>query len=91
VTIPKVLKFQLNEWENYRGIFLRTRVETDKEKKVLVANYSKIQGPIIINRQGLVGFTHYFNDKPNDRNLEFDPTQNLLKHDDELTDPQFKP
>jgi hypothetical protein len=27
ITIPA------DEWENYRGIFLRTRVETDKEKK----------------------------------------------------------
>ena len=87
----KGIKIPGDEWEINRGIFLRTRVETDKEGKIISANYGKVQGPITINRQGVIGFTHYFNGRTNDRNLEFDPTQNLLKRDDELTDPQFKP
>lgn len=80
-----------SDWESYRGLFLKSRVQLDKEGKIISANYGKIQGAITINRQGTVGFTHYFNATPNDRNLEFDPSRNLLKSADESINPQFEP
>ena len=79
------------DWENYRGIFYRSRVQLDKDGKLISANYGKIQGPITINRQGSIGMTHYFNGTPNDRNLEFDPSKNLLKIAGDLSSPQFEP
>ena len=87
----KTLVINGADWENYRGIFYRSRVQLDKDGKVISAHYGKIQGPITLNRQGSVGMTHYFNAKPNDRNLEFDPSKNLLKPDSELGSPQFEP
>jgi hypothetical protein len=66
-------------------------VQLDKDGKVISAHYGKIQGPITLNREGSVGLTHYFNGKPNDRNLEFDPSKNLLKPDSDLGSPQFEP
>jgi hypothetical protein len=87
----KTLVINGADWENYRGLFYRSRVQLDKDSKVISAHYGKIQGPITINRQGSVGMTHYFNGTPNDRNLEFDPSKNLLKCDNELGSPQFEP
>ena len=87
----KTLVINGADWENYRGIFYRSRVQLDKDGKVISAHYGKIQGPITINRQGSIGMTHYFNGTPNDRNLEFDPSKNLLKSDNELGSPQFEP
>jgi len=79
------------DWENYQGVFLRSRVQVDKYGDIISANYGKIQGPIILSRRGTIGLTHYFNGTPNDRNLEFDPSKNLLKQDNELTSPRFEP
>ena len=87
----KTLVINGADWENYRGIFYRSRVQLDKDGKVISANYGKIQGPITINRQGSIGMTHYFNGTPNDRNLEFDPSKNLLKIAGDLSSPQFEP
>jgi len=87
----KTLVINGADWENYRGIFYRSRVQLDKDGKVISAHYGKIQGPITLNREGSAGMTHYFNGKPNDRNLEFDPSKNLLKTDNELGSPQFEP
>lgn len=87
----KTLVINAGDWENYRGIFYRSRVQLDKDGKVISAHYGKIQGPITLNREGSVGLTHYFNGKPNDRNLEFDPSKNLLKPDSDLGSPQFEP
>ena len=87
----KTLVINGADWENYRGIFLRSRVLLNKDGKIISANYAKIQGPIIVSRRGTIGLTHYFNGTPNDRNLEFDPSKNLLKTDNELGSPQFEP
>lgn len=87
----KTLVINGADWENYRGIFIRSRVQLDKDSKITSANYGKIQGQITLNRQGIIGFTHYFNGTPNDRNMEFDPSKNLLKSDNELGSPQFEP
>jgi hypothetical protein len=87
----KTLVINGADWENYRGIFYRSRVQLDKDGKIISAHYGKIQGPITLNRQGSVGITHYFNGTPNDRNLEFDTSKNLLRTDNELGSPQFQP
>lgn len=64
------------------GFFLRTRVKLDKEGKVISANYAKIYGDFQLDAErGLVDFIYYFNPVPNDRNLEFDPKQNLFPKD----------
>ncbi len=91
VNYVKTLVINGADWENYRGIFYRSRVQLDKDGKVISAHYGKIQGPITLNRQGVIGFTHYFNGTPNDRNLEFDPSKNQLKLDNDLGSPQFEP
>jgi hypothetical protein len=59
----------------------RVRTVTDKEGKIIGANYGKVYGPIEYGRmaeQHRLTFTYYFNPSANDRNLEFDPSQNLF-------------
>ena len=45
---------------------------------IISAHYTKIMGDIRLAAQGSLHFTYYFNPTANDRNLEFDPTQNLF-------------
>jgi hypothetical protein len=61
------------------GLFLRTRVKLDADGKVIAANYAKIYGDIYFDARGEVKFGYYYNPTPNDRNLEFDRSRNLLK------------
>lgn len=62
---------------------LRTRTQTDDTGNLISANYTvTVEGPEIVGpiaeHAGL--FLHYwFNPNPNDRNLEFDPSQNLAE------------
>lgn len=65
------------EGENEIGYYLRTRVTTDKDGKITEAHYAKILGRLGFS-QGVLIFHYYFNPTPNDRNLEFDPSRNLL-------------
>ncbi len=78
-----------NEDPMSTALFIRSRVKTDAAGKITSANFGKIQGPIIINRRGCIAFTHYFNPNPNDPNLEFDPSRNLL--DDPANPPELAP
>ena len=73
------------------GYFLRTRV-IEQDGKIISCNYGKISGDIRFDHRGsrwdakedeeksyaTVTLTYYFNPKPNDRNLEFDPSMNLF-------------
>jgi hypothetical protein len=63
------------------GFFLRTRVNLDRNGRIMSANYSKIVGDLRPDVQGMLEFTYYFNPVPNDRNLEFDPKRNLFPKD----------
>jgi len=54
-----------------RNYLLRVRTKADKSGKIESANYIKIYGEI-------PRFSYYFNPTANDRNLEFDPNQNLF-------------
>jgi len=54
-----------------RNYFIRIRTRTDEEGKIIYAHYGKIYGDF-------PWFTYYVNPTPNDRNIEFDPRQNLF-------------
>jgi|GEM_PF-587361 len=60
------------------GFFIRTRVILDEDGEIKSANYSKIHGEFSFDPRGSVSFSYYFNPVTNDRNLEFDPKQNLF-------------
>ncbi|MEM6885527.1 MAG: hypothetical protein AAF571_10875 [Verrucomicrobiota bacterium] len=75
------------------GYFFRTRLE-ESDGNVIAANYGKLASDIRFDpresgwhvshknkpkKYATVSFTYYFNPTPNDRNLEFDPKQNLFK------------
>jgi hypothetical protein len=61
-----------------KGFFVRTRVVLDRQGNIESANYAKIYGDIAFDPRGVVSFSYYFNPVVNDRNLEFDPEQNLF-------------
>lgn len=54
-----------------RIYYFRVRTALDGQGNVLSAHYGKIYGDFM-------QFRYYFNPAPNDRNVEFDPKQNLL-------------
>jgi len=62
-------------------LIFRTRSQYDEKGNLVSAHYGKIYGPIGVpgSINQIVSFTYYFNPTPNDRNLEFDGTNNLLK------------
>jgi hypothetical protein len=61
--------------------FFRVRTVLDEHGKVKSALYGKTRGDIEfwLRNPGL-RFTYYLNPNPNDRNMEFDPKQNLFKN-----------
>jgi hypothetical protein len=54
-----------------RNYFFRVRTVKDHEGNIVSAHYGKIYGDFM-------QFSYYLNPTPNDRNIEFDPKQNLL-------------
>ena len=87
----KASKQQSADIDSYNGelsYYFRVNTTLDEKGNVISANYGKIYGDIrfqlIPETQangrgpGYVSFTYYFNPTPNDRNVEFDPTKNLL-------------
>jgi hypothetical protein len=54
-----------------RNYFFRVRTAKDHEGNIVSAHYGKIYGDFM-------QFTYYLNPTPNERNIEFDPKQNLL-------------
>ncbi|HBA84462.1 MAG TPA: hypothetical protein DCZ95_10245 [Verrucomicrobia bacterium] len=88
MTKDKILKKDLFGAEEY--LIFRVRMVLDDKGNITSARYGKIYGPIEFGRigkveenRGGVRFTCYFNPTANDRNLEFDPSQNLFnwRHD----------
>jgi len=59
------------EYDPNRIYFFRVRTSLDHNGNVVSAHYGKIYGDFM-------QFTYYLNPTPNDRNIEFDPKQNLL-------------
>jgi hypothetical protein len=77
--------YSSSEWpEPVFGYFIRVRTQLDEQGNVKSALYGKIPGNFRFYagtkapRAGM-GFDYYLNPTPNDRNVEFDPKQNLLK------------
>lgn len=71
------------------GYFIRVRTVLDEQGNVKNALYGKIRGNFrfyagTIKPHSGMGFDYYLNPTPNDRNVEFDPKQNLLKNLDWL-------
>ena len=62
-----------NDDDPNRIYLFRVRTVLDNEGKVVSAHYGKIYGDFM-------QFRYYLNPTPNDRNVEFDPKQNLI-HD----------
>jgi hypothetical protein len=54
-----------------RNYFFRVRTVKDSEGNIVSAHYGKIYGDFM-------QFTYYLNPTSNDRNIEFDPKQNLI-------------
>ncbi len=65
------------DFDENRICFLRVRTVLDEKGNVKSALYGKIYGDFM-------QFRYYINPTPNDRNIEFDPNQNLLKGLDAL-------
>lgn len=59
--------------DDRRGYFFRVRTQLDKDGKIINANYGKIYGDFM-------KFSYYFNPALNDRNIEFNPKNNLFKN-----------
>ena len=67
----------------------RSRVQLDEEGKIVSCHYGKMIDAVnVATKSGrpegnpIVRFTYYFNPTPMDRNLEFDPKQNLFPSSD---------
>lgn len=62
-------------------LIFRARSQYDEKGNMISAHYGKIYGPVGVpgSINQIVSFTYYFNPTPNDRSLEFDGKNNLLK------------
>jgi hypothetical protein len=76
-----------NDEENYvsqderNNYFIRVRTKKDSEGNIVHALYGKIRGPIQFEfwpERAVFSMKYYLNPTPNDRNMEFDPKQNLF-------------
>ena len=81
---------QRNEGMNQ---FFRVRTKKDKDGNIISAHYGKIRGGLwfdVASGKLWPMMKYYFNPNPNDRNMEFDPNQNLftnLSQDEKVKDP----
>jgi hypothetical protein len=65
-------KYEQTQMPNPNRIYyFRVRTKLDENGNIVSAHYGKIYGDI-------PQFTYYYNPTPNDRNVEFNPRQNLL-------------
>ena len=60
-----------SNWNEYRNYYFRVRTKVDDRGNIVSAHYGKIYGDFM-------NFAYYFNPTPSDRNVEFDPKQNLM-------------
>ena len=78
-TKDKILKSEQIQESQY--LTFRVRSKLDDKGTLISANYGKIYGPIDYGageKLDRLRFTCYFNPTANDRNIEFDPSRNLL-------------
>ena len=64
--------------ESDEYMVIRSRVKCDEQGKIISANYSKLIGPVGFGSSVDI-FQSVFNPRPNDTNLEFDPSRNLYQ------------
>lgn len=64
--------------EDDANYFFRIRTVRDVGGNVANALYGKIHGDFQFDERRRITFTYYLNPTPNDRNMEFDPQQNLF-------------
>jgi hypothetical protein len=85
-----------SHWESsyneHQAYFFRARTQKEGDK-IISALYGKIVGGLGIGpnkdgTSGQVGFTYYLNPNPNDRNMEYDPNQDLFKNLDYMETPR---
>jgi len=62
-----------SNWDEYRNYYFRVRTKVDDRGNIVSAHYGKIYGDFM-------QFKYYLNPTINDRNVEFDPEQNLMKN-----------
>jgi hypothetical protein len=73
-----------NQPQGVFGYFIRVHTELNPDGTIKSALYGKIPGNFRfyagtkVPRAGM-GFDYYLNPTPNDRNVEFNPTKNLVK------------
>jgi len=58
-------------------LVLRVRSETDKDGRLVKANYAKLYAPLFVAKYGFL-ISSYFNPEINSPSLEADTTKNLL-------------
>jgi hypothetical protein len=56
----------------HRNYYFRVRTKVDDRGNIVSTHYGKIYGDFM-------QFSYYLNPTPNDRNVEFDPSKNLIK------------
>jgi hypothetical protein len=81
IRIVKDKKFK-NDIKNDMNYFFRVRTMRNGKGEIVSANYGKIHGDFRIEphmKYCSLHFDYYLNPAPNDRNVEFDPKQNLFK------------
>ena len=62
--------------ENY--LIVRVRSQKNETGEIISANYAKLYGGLSVREGKLRIMAVYFNPRPNDTNLEFDPERNLV-------------
>jgi hypothetical protein len=79
-TRERILKKEQLSESDY--LIFRVRTVLDNEGNIVSARYGKIYGPVEYGEEeqggGGVRFIYYLNPTANDRNLEFDPSRNLM-------------
>ena len=60
-------------WDLNRNYFFRVHTVLDENGNIKSVLYGKIYGDFL-------KFSYYLNPTPNDRSVEFDPKQNILKN-----------
>lgn len=63
--------YHQSTYDQFRNYYFRVRTKVDENGNIVSAHYGKIYGDFM-------SFTYYLNATPNDRNVEFDPKQNLF-------------
>jgi hypothetical protein len=70
-----------SNYEKDANYFFRIRTKKDELGNIVSALYGKIHGDIDGSfHHGKFNFVYYLNPTPSDRNVEFDPEQNLFKN-----------